>query len=1082
MSAWTSDFTEPPTINSVQVLDGTGKVLFDEDNAVISHDAYTRFDHTAAPLKAQVIVLRFESGNLGNLSDDIAIDSIVFSQTGQAAAFPSPIHRYSFSATSGVLVEDSVGNADGAVKGSGFSWGDGELTIDGGSPDSAAYVDLPNRLISNLNAVSFEAWITLNGSQRWSRVFDFGSTEGGEITEPGGGGEGLDYVMVSAQIQNNTDAQRIEIRNNDISGGGANGEGGPRDRQWTVDISPNTPVGQQFHTLLTWEDATGTLTQYHNGAKIATLATDVKLRNLNDVNNWLGRSNWSQDENLEGSYDEFRIYDQALTEQQAAASFESGPDSVGDSPAADCDPIRVTFDPGNERLPVWDPRGGLIAFTTDREPGDFPDIGGVSPDGSNERLLAKGPQSGFGLASGPVDWVGSSGQLIASETVGIHEYLAFDVTKAPFTRSKADGNDDAFTRKLLVDGGGGGGFLKVSRDGSTVLWRFSRSGGGGRTTIHTAPYSSLTGQSASGAGTIHVDVNTGVEQRFLQGAAIAPDGSFFILAEPAGEGHDLWLYTTDKSVDPIAITTSGQSSGASNRFPEISPDATKVAFTYASGKQGETNEIYLMNISGGIPTNLTNTPDLSEAWPTWAPDGKSIAYGRFDADGSPGLQPGETPNTNIYVLCADGSGTPGDGTPGNQNPGSSGEIFTDKRTLTYQRLTNFSQGSTVGAMAISADGSKIIYTSSRKEIFTLNADGTGLKEVFRYADFRGGCPCLTPFIDISADGKKIVWTDTSGEIFIANSDGSGRIRAATAFASPFGGDPWGPVIPVSPKLTADGSKAYFVLALPGPGQILHSRWIGISGVWRVNSDGSGLEQVFSYGDMATGGLGTDGSEYNSRDGITGLDISDDGSKIVIATNETGGAILTYDGTFRKIHSKPPKSGIVTISGDGSTVAYNEGFDSSTEVAYDNFAGGGRRVAAIMSLFETALLSLNGDGSTLIYDPSGTGGSLGATLISTRTGDRLDLGVVAQRFDGWQGSNYSMLAGNVNRVVLASPFGSSEQQIWIVDDFRTWRPAGVEIIVTTGAVSNGRVEIIVSQIEALRDTADACYIRTRVGRK
>jgi hypothetical protein len=49
---------------------------------------------------------------------------------------------------------------------------------------------------------------------------------------------------------------------------------------------------------------------------------------LNDVNNWLGRSNWTSDANFDGSFNEFRIYDQALTASEIAASFAAGPDVV----------------------------------------------------------------------------------------------------------------------------------------------------------------------------------------------------------------------------------------------------------------------------------------------------------------------------------------------------------------------------------------------------------------------------------------------------------------------------------------------------------------------------------------------------------------------------------------------------------------------------------------------------------------------------------------------------------------------------------------------------------------------------------
>lgn len=327
-------------------------------------------------------------------------------------------------------------------------------------------------------------------------------------------------------------------------------------------------------------------------------------------------------------------------------------DEPGPPPAFD-PAIRLTFDPGNDYGPVWDPRGEIIAFSTDRTPGDWRDIGGINADGSGEALLATGPQTPFGLGPGPYSWVGATGQLVVNETVSGHEYLSFDVSMAPFTRTAFNGSDAAFTPKLVINGGGGGGFFKVSRDGSTALWRYSASGGGGRTTVRTAPYASLTGQGASSHGTIHLDQTPPSPAQYsLQGMALSPDGSFLIIALEAGTGYDLWRYQTDGSVEPLQLTNSGPS-GAFNRLMEISPNGRTIAYTYFSGIEGETNEIYLMNVDGTNVRNLTNTPDISEANPTWSPDGQWLAYQRTDPEGSSFLAEGEVPSSNIFKRAID---------------------------------------------------------------------------------------------------------------------------------------------------------------------------------------------------------------------------------------------------------------------------------------------------------------------------------------------------------------------------------------------------------------------------------------------
>jgi hypothetical protein len=68
---------------------------------------------------------------------------------------------------------------------------------------------------------------------------------------------------------------------------------------------------------------------YLQGAQVATGMIDPAF-NLNaiiDNNNWLGRSQWP-DPIFDGSFNEFRIYDHALTAAEVTASFNTGADPV----------------------------------------------------------------------------------------------------------------------------------------------------------------------------------------------------------------------------------------------------------------------------------------------------------------------------------------------------------------------------------------------------------------------------------------------------------------------------------------------------------------------------------------------------------------------------------------------------------------------------------------------------------------------------------------------------------------------------------------------------------------------------------
>ena len=195
----------------------------------------------------------------------------------------------------------------------------------------AAYVDLPNGLISYLTDATIEGWMTIEGIQSWQRVFDFGSTAGGELEEPGGGGNGQDQWMLGASRGTNNNLQRFSMRNLDPEYGGED-PGTIADPEQLLDTNVPTAIGEEFHFAAVY-DSDGALNGgpemrlYRDGEFVDSRPVTIALGNLNDVNNWLGRSNWTADANAQGTYNEFRIYDYALTDNQILGNFLAGPES-----------------------------------------------------------------------------------------------------------------------------------------------------------------------------------------------------------------------------------------------------------------------------------------------------------------------------------------------------------------------------------------------------------------------------------------------------------------------------------------------------------------------------------------------------------------------------------------------------------------------------------------------------------------------------------------------------------------------------------------------------------------------------------
>ena len=308
------------------------------------------------PLRGSMYLgkVRIHSGVLSdaNVLNNYNFEKAGFPATAASATLASgPVHRWSFGEAAGTKVTDSVGAYHGVVKGAGSTWsGDGtQLDLGpGGGSGAAAYVDLPNRLISR-NApelggggeITIEMWMTNTGAQNWARFFDFGSTAGGELFGPGGGGEGLDYLTLTASV--GTDAARslLSLRSHDPLGNGPLGAGG-QDAQQESNY-PSADFSPERHMAVVWKDGKF-LEVYENGVPFREVrVSDVKMVQINDVNCWLGRSNWTGDANLAGTINEFRIYDRALTPAELLKNEADGPAAALPPP----------LDQDGDGLPDW---------------------------------------------------------------------------------------------------------------------------------------------------------------------------------------------------------------------------------------------------------------------------------------------------------------------------------------------------------------------------------------------------------------------------------------------------------------------------------------------------------------------------------------------------------------------------------------------------------------------------------------------------------------------------------------------------------------------------------------------------------
>ena len=205
-------------------------------------------------------------------------------------------HRFSFNNDA----SDSVGHADGALQGAANISG-GQVHLDG---TRGTFVNLPGGLIVGYPAVTFEFWATLNTNRNWARVFDQGSTNGNQ------GGHDLYFCPHSGSRD-----FRLTIMD-------------PHPTERVVTVPGNLDNQTNLCVACVLDPASGFMGIYTNGVLAASRKDLVSLASVGTNCFFLGRSLFASDAPLNGSIDEFRIYNAALSAAEIAASCRNGPDKL----------------------------------------------------------------------------------------------------------------------------------------------------------------------------------------------------------------------------------------------------------------------------------------------------------------------------------------------------------------------------------------------------------------------------------------------------------------------------------------------------------------------------------------------------------------------------------------------------------------------------------------------------------------------------------------------------------------------------------------------------------------------------------
>jgi TolB protein len=270
------------------------------------------------------------------------------------------------------------------------------------------------------------------------------------------------------------------------------------------------------------------------------------------------------------------------------------------------------------------------------------------------------------------------------------------------------------------------------------------------------------------------------------------------------DGGEIYLMNGD-GTDVRRLTNNG----ASDIFPSLSPDGTKIIFESnrrrAPGEPPNVSDLFLMNTDGTDQTWLRRGSSA-----TWSPDGRSIAFHASASGTALPVTPypgSATLDSDIFVVNL--------------------HDFLEKKA-SPRNITN-SPAAVDDDPDWSPDGKTIIFTSHAAnddhtnavtaEIYALDADGKGTPRALTHNNNEERAPAWSP------DGKRILFCCRRGskpdfDLCVMNADGSGEVKLTD-----------NPLGDLTPSWSPDGRRIVFHRP-KGRGQ-------GLWDLWEINPDGTG---------------------------------------------------------------------------------------------------------------------------------------------------------------------------------------------------------------------------------------------------
>lgn len=172
------------------------------------------------------------------------------------------------------------------------------------------YMSLPNGLLSASNDCTIELWLLWRGGGAWQRIFDFGTSDAGELSQ----GTGTTYLFLTPMSDDGV--MFVAYSQDGIS------------NEVRLPSTAALPTDGVQHVAVVVDSTRNTLALYLNGLLDGQTALTQRLASITDNNMWIGHSQYLGDPDLDADVMEVRIYDRALDADELALSHQLGPDGL----------------------------------------------------------------------------------------------------------------------------------------------------------------------------------------------------------------------------------------------------------------------------------------------------------------------------------------------------------------------------------------------------------------------------------------------------------------------------------------------------------------------------------------------------------------------------------------------------------------------------------------------------------------------------------------------------------------------------------------------------------------------------------